>query len=351
MQIFSRISVQERVDFTKNLSVMLKSGIAINDALATLATDIGSPRFREVLVRVRTDIENGTMLAQAFGKEVQVFGAVFVSLIRAGEESGTLEKNLSFLAEWLERHADLRREVSAATMYPKLVFGASVALGGSLAVFILPRLVPMFRDLRVELPLITKMLLAISLFIQDYWHLIAVTAVLAALGARALMRVAAIERAVHTLELRLPLVGAMLREYQLALISRLFATLLKSGFTLNDATPIVREATTNIRYRESIDHVASSLLKGTAFSKSIEGMPALFPRLVANVTAVGEQSGTLADSFHYLAEHYDKEVRSQTKRLPILVEPILLVLIALVVGFIALAIIMPIYTLTSNLSR
>jgi len=171
MSLFSKISSQERVDFTKSLSVMLVSGITINDALADLAEQSDSPHLSKVINRVQKDVENGTSLSQSFGKERKVFGDIFVSLIKAGEESGTLQGNLQFLADWLNRSTDLKREISAATMYPKLVFGASILLGGGLAIFILPKLVPLFTSLDTELPLITKMLLAISLGIQSYWLL------------------------------------------------------------------------------------------------------------------------------------------------------------------------------------
>ena len=155
MRLFSSISSQERVNFTKNLAVMLQSGIAINDALVSLADQSESPRLSAIITRIRNDVENGMQLSVAFAKETDAFGVIFISLIKAGEASGTLQGNLHFLADWLGRNADLKREVGAATLYPKLVFGASLLLGGSLAVFILPKLVPLFTGMKVELPMMT----------------------------------------------------------------------------------------------------------------------------------------------------------------------------------------------------
>lgn len=351
MSLFSQVSGQDRVDFAKSLAVMLKSGITINEALSSLAEQAKSRYFRAVIFRVRDDIEHGTALSIAFGKEKKIFGLVFIGLIKAGEESGTLEENFQFLAEWLDRDEDLRREISAATLYPKLVFSAAMLLGGSLAVFILPRLVPLFSQLDVELPLITKILLAISLFVQDHWLASLLTFAAIIVGFVFLNRILSVRRIFHLLYLRMPFLGGMLRNYQLALITQLFSTLFKSGLTVNASTHIVGEVVSNIHYRESIEKIQKNIEKGTTLSKSMERYPKLYSKTVINIIAVGEKSGSLANSFEYLSEYYSKEVSTQAKKMPTIIEPMLLILIALVVGFIALSIILPIYKLTGSITR
>lgn len=351
MNFFHSISTQARVDFTKSLSIMLKSGIPINDALTEIAEQSSSRYFQKVILEVRDDIENGTLLSVAFAKETKIFGTIFVSLIRAGEESGTLQGNLQFLADWLGRSADLKREVAAATMYPKLVFGAALLLGGSLAVFILPKLVPLFTGLDVELPLITKVLLAVSIFVQQYWVL-GIPAVVAFFFALSYInRIFVVRKMFHLLYLKSPFIGSMLKNYQLALVMQLFGTLLKSGLSLNESVDIVSKAATNIYYQEALESILSHIIKGTTLSASMLNFPKLFPKMTVNIISVGEKSGTLVNSFEYLSDFYTKEVNAQTKKLPTIIEPLLLVFIAVIVGFIALAIIMPIYELTGNISR
>lgn len=339
------------MDFTKSLSVMLKSGMAINDALTALSEQSNSKRLGKIITKVRDDIEDGTILSAAFGKESQTFGPVFVSLIRAGEESGTLQGNLQFLAEWLGRNADLKREVAAATLYPKLVFSAALLLGGALAIFILPKLVPLFDKMKVDLPLITKILLSISLFVQHYWFLAIIGAVFIILLFYFSNRVFFIRKLYHLFFIRMPFIGPLLRNYQLALITQLFGTLLKSGLTLTDSVAIVADATTNIHYQEAIRDIKNSIVKGTTLSHSLEKYPALFPKIIISIVSVGEKSGTLLNSFEYLAEYYTKEVNGLAKKLPTVIEPLLLIMIAFIVGFIALAIIMPIYKLTGSISK
>ncbi|MCA9359023.1 type II secretion system F family protein [Candidatus Kaiserbacteria bacterium] len=348
MGIFNTVSPQERVDFTKNLAIMLKSGITINEALAELAVQSDSKRFSEVIKRVMIDVENGTSLSKSFGKEEKIFGSIFVSLIRAGEESGTLQGNLQFLSDWLNRSTDLRREVAAATMYPKLVFGAAILLGGSLALFILPKLVPLFGSLNVELPIITKVLLAISLWVQEYWLLTIFGVVGVIAGIIYINSFYVFRRLFHIMYLHIPFMGEMLKDYQRALVAQLFATLLKSGLSLNESIHIVSEAATNISYQESLRVIHGKLVKGTTLSDSMRHFGKLFPNMMISIVSVGEKSGSLVKSFEYLSEFFSKEVNMQAKKIPTIIEPLLLVFIAVIVGFVALAIIMPIYELTSS---
>lgn len=351
MIFFNKISSQERVDFTKNLAIMLRSGIPINEALTELSAISSNKHLAKLLCKVRDDIENGTPLSIAFGKEKRVFGPIFVSLIKAGEESGTLQGNLQFLAEWLGRSSDLKREVDAATMYPKMVFSAAIVLGGCLAMFILPKLVPLFSGLKVELPWITRALLSVSLFIAHYWFLCIIGAVALVMVFVYLNRIFLVRKALHIFYIHMPFMGSMLRNYQLALIVQLFGTLLKSGLSLNESVDIVSKASTNICYQEALEAILSSVVKGTPLSKSMGSFPKLFPKMMVNILSVGEKSGTLVNSFEYMSEFYTKEVNAQTKKLPTIIEPLLLVFIAVIVGCIALAIIMPIYKLTGSISK
>ncbi len=349
MIFFNSVSSQDRVNFTKSLAIMLKSGISINNSLAELAEQSESSYFAGVINSVRNDVENGTSLSRAFGKEVKTFGTIFVSLIKAGEESGTLQGNLQFLAEWLNRSNDLKREIAAAIMYPKLVFGAALLLGGSLAVFILPKLVPLFTSLNVELPWTTKTLLNISLWTKDYWLLGLILMIAAVAGIFYSNTFFRVRKLFHTLYINIPFMGTLLKNYQRALITQLFSTLLKSGLSLNQSVDIVAEAATNIPYQESLGIIHDKILKGTTLSTSMKEFDRLFPNMMISIVEVGESSGSLVQSFEYLSEFYTKEVNALAKKIPTIVEPLLLILIAVVVGFVALAIIMPIYEITGNI--
>lgn len=375
MFLFNKISSQEKVDFAKNLAVMLKSGITINEALASLADQTKSKAFSEVIYKVKSEVETGTSLSESFakprtnrgllrflippalysrlarGKEEKAFGKVFISILKAGEASGTLEENLSFLADWLERDHDLRQEIKAAMLYPKFVLTATFILGGGLSVYILPKLTPIFNQLRVELPLATRLLLAFSLFIEKFWYL-ALAGVIGIIVSFVLLnKIKFVKRIFHLIYIKMPFVKDLMISYQLALISQLFSALFKSGMAISEVLGITSEAATNISYQESIEKMKDRVGRGTTLSETMRDFPKLYPKSFVNIVATGEKSGTLDNSFAYLSEFYSKEVKNKTKKLPIIIEPALLVFIAIMVGFVALAIIMPIYELTSGLSQ
>ena len=351
MIFFNKISSQEKVDFAKNLAIMLKSGIAINEALASLADQTKSKAFSKVIYKVKREVEMGTSLSKSFAKEEKVFGRVFISMLKAGEASGTLEENLSFLANWLERDHDLRQEIETAMLYPKFVLTATFVLGGGLSVYILPKLVPLFNQLRVELPLPTRMLLAFSLFIEKFWFLVLVGIIGIIVGFVLLNKIKSVKRVFHLFYIRMPFISGLMVDYQLALISQLFLTLFKSGMAISEVLGITSEAATNIRYQESIEKMKNRIGRGTTFSQAMQDYPKLYPKNMINIVATGEKSGTLDNSFAYLSEFYSKEVKNKTRKLPTIIEPVLLVFIAIMVGFVALSIIMPIYELTRGLSQ
>jgi len=348
--MFDQITSQEKINFTKSLAIMLKSGITINEALMSLAEQSKSGIFKKIIYKIKSDVETGVSLSESLSKQKEVFGNVFIGLIKAGEASGTLEENLSFLADWLERSNDLRGDINAAMLYPKIVFSATIILGGGLSVFILPKLVPLFTSLRVELPPTTKALLSFSIFLQKFWLFIFLGTAGLVLGFILLNRIRNVRRFFHLIYIKMPFFGSLLLDYQLALISQLFSTLFKTGVSINESINIVSETATNICYQESLEKIKKRVVEGTTLSLAMNDYSGLYPKNMVNIISVGEKSGTLDKSFIYLSEFYSKEVNNKIKRLPTIIEPILLITIGLLVGFIAIAIIMPIYGLVGGLS-
>lgn len=347
--MFTRVSQRDLTDFVKNFAMMTKSGIPVNEALSVLSEQSRSRRLRKMLEAVQKDVIAGLSLTASFGKHQTAVGDVFIGLVKAGESSGTLEENLSFLSDWLERNSDLRQEVRAATLYPKFVMTAALVLGGWLTVYILPKLVPFFRELRVELPLPTKILLAVAVWVETWWFVAIFIIAVSVAGFLFGRRLAPIRSLVDRVSLKIPVIGRLIADYQLSLISQLFSTLFKSGLAITEALAITGQAATNLRFRKAVEDARSRVVKGTMLAEALGAYPDLFPKNFVNIVATGEKSGTLDDSFKYLAEFYEKEVRAKTKKLPTVIEPVLLVVIAGAITFIALSIIMPIYKLTSGL--
>lgn len=347
--IFNQISQADQINFAKNLAVLLKGGVTINEAIDSLANQAKKGLMREVLFRLKTRIEKGTSLAAAISEEGDMFGKVFVSLVKAGEISGALADNLEFLAVWLERDSRLRKDISGVMLYPKIVLTAVVILGGGLTVFVLPKLVPMFTSLHVELPFITRMLLGLAVFSQKYWLIIIAVIAVLWIGIYLIFRIEKMRYQYHRTLVRFPYVQEFVIGYQLALFSQLMGTLLRSGIAIDEALFISYLGTSNLYYRKALKDIIDRVEKGNSLVLAMKEYPELYPANSISVLGVGENSGTLEESFFKISDFWTREIMEKTKLLPTIIEPVLLVMIALAVALIALSIIMPIYKLTGNL--
>lgn len=346
--MFFAIKPAEKVNFVKNLSVMIRSGIPLDEALSELAAQTGSTKLKAVIMSVKEDVSRGSSLSSAFAKH-STFDGVFNALVRTGEASGTLEENLIFLAEWLEHENDMKKNISSATLYPKIVIGAVVILAVGLNLFVLPKLLPLFADLNVELPWATKAMFAISNSIRAYWHIALALITLIAAAAFVLRRLPPIRALLDAAYLRIPFFGKLTTDYEMAVISQLFYTCFKSTLSMQESISIIESVLTQTQYRASFARIAERVQTGSSLGDSMKLFPRLYPRQVISIISTGEKSGTLSEAFRYLSEFYSKEVQSKTKNIPTVIEPLLLLFIALMIGFIAFSVIVPIYSISTSI--
>ncbi len=347
--VFNKVSLEEQINFAKNLAVLLKGGVTINEAVDSLANQSRPGPMKKILYRIKSRLENGVSLHSAISGEEGSFGRIFVSLVKAGELSGSLSENLEFLAVWLERDSTLRKQISAVLIYPKIVLTAVILLGGGLSIFILPKLVPMFTSLHVQLPLITQIVLNISLFTQKYWLLVVAGAFLLWLAIFLIFKIPMMKYFYHKTLVFSPYVKEFVVGYQLALFSQLMGTLMKSGISIDEALETAYVGTSNLYYRKVLREIIARINNGVSLVSTMELYKELYPSNSISVLSVGENSGTLEESFFKVSDFWTREIIDRTKILPTIIEPVLLVFIALAVGLIAMSIILPIYKLTGNL--
>jgi type IV pilus assembly protein PilC len=346
----AKLPLEDQVEFAKNLSVLLRGGVSIDESILSLSSQAKSKSFRQTLENINERLSKGVSLFSAMKESQSRFGPVVTSLVRAGELSGSLPENLDFLADWLSRDSNLRKEISSVTLYPKLVLLATIFLGGGLATFILPKLVPMFKGLKVDLPKVTEFILDVSLFLQKNWLYVLIGLIVLFITYQILIRVPQVKYALDFIAIRLPVAGPMIQDYQLALFSQLMATLLKSGLTVDESLEIAYVGTNNSYYKKALIDIRSRMLNGISMTETVKVYPTLYPANFVNLLSVGENSGSIQDSFANLADYYTKEVSIKTKRLPVMIEPVLLVVIGIAVATLALAIILPIYKLTGSIN-
>jgi type IV pilus assembly protein PilC len=331
---------------------MIKSGIPIAEAFEIIHDQTKSPAFEKVLQKITQDIKNGQTLAESLKKHPRVFDQLYVSMIEIGEESGTLEKTLEYLSDQQEKDYDLQQKIKTAMLYPGLVLAATTIMGGFMSFYILPKLVDFFEAFDTDLPITTQILLWFATIMKNYGVVIVISIVILAIGFSSLLKLKSVKPVWHRFILRIPLIGPFIVNGQLARFSRNLSILLKSGVPISRSLEVTAYSLSNITYQKDLLVINQSLSKGKNISDALSN-PRFkhFPGIVQKMINVGEKTGQLEDTLLYLADFYEDEIDAQSKRLSTILEPLLLLGIGLVVGFIALAIISPIYELTGSIRR
>jgi len=342
--------IVDKMLLAKHLSVMLKAGLSLSDALSGAMEQISSKKMKIILNRILEQINNGQTLASGLSLYPKVFSGIFIGMVRVGESSGTLERNLNYISSELSKDYELRRKVKAAMIYPIIILSGTVILGTGLTIFILPKLVDMFNSFRLELPATTKIFLGFATFLVSYgiYALIALIGLLFLL--RFLIKSSKTRPFFHKLYLKIPIFKSLIKNINLTRSCRALSILLKSGVTINESLEITAIVVENVKYREALNNAVLIIKKGRPLSEALNES-LYFPGMVKKMVSVGEKTGKLEESLAYLADFYEEEVNSTTKNLSTLIEPILLVVIGVILGLLAVAIISPIYQFTGSLSR
>lgn len=336
--------------FTKHLATMIKSGMPITDALDTLVSYAKSKKFKNVLKSVLSKIENGKNLSDALKDQGKIFDELYINLIKIGEESGTLEENLEFLANQLSKDYGLKKKVQGALLYPTIVLAAAFIMGGFISIFVLPKLLDLFSSFDVALPLSTRILLFVANAMQNYGILIFGGIALLVAAFILLLKIPQIKMWWDTNIIKVPLFGELIKYGQLARFSRNFGILIKSGVPISRSILVVSETLSNAKFSRDLYLISESLGKGNNIGSSMESKKYFeFPALVSRMILVGEKTGKLDETLLYLGDFYEEEIDNVAKNLTTILEPIMLIIIGLVVGFVALAIISPIYELTGSI--
>jgi len=349
MKFISRISHLDKLLFTKHLAVMIKAGLPLREGVATIQEQTRSRRFKKILDDVIKRLDNGEPLGESLARYPKAFSELFINMIKMGEQSGNLEKNLEYLALQLEKSFALKRKVIAAMIYPAIILVSTFGLGGALSVFILPKLIPLFKSLKVELPLSTRILLWITELVQNYGLFVLLGLIIFVVAIILISRLRLVKLVNHKILLKLPIVGTISQNLNLALFSRTLGTLIKSGVSIVEALDITANTLNNLIYQGQIKEVSLRIQKGKQMSVYLKTKGKLFPATFSRMIGVGEKTGNLEESLVYLADFYEKEVDNTTQKLSTVLEPILLLVIGLIVAFIAISIITPIYQMTRGL--
>lgn len=346
----AKISIMARALFARHLAMMLKSGISISEALM-IVQDSAAGRLKKIVGEVAKTVRAGSSLADAFSRYPKVFSGLFGGAVYAGEASGTLSENLENIAEQLEKEQALNSKIKRALFYPLTVLGMAFVLGMGLAFFVLPKIMPLFEGLKVDLPFTTKALIWFSHLVQKSgFYIFSGIIVFLALFVWLLKR-KFIRPLTHRFLLRCPIVKKISRNINLARLARTLGMLLKSGVNIDQALEITEKTLSNYYYKRALGKVSQMISQGNKLSDGLARFEKLFPPIFVRMLKVGEESGRFEETLFYLARFYESQVDGATKSLALAIEPILLLVIGLVVGFLALSIMTPIYNISGGIRR
>ncbi|MFP4030157.1 MAG: type II secretion system inner membrane protein GspF [Desulfococcaceae bacterium] len=339
---FARVRPSEVALMTRQLSTLAGAGFPLVTALDTMIPQIKSPGFKRVMAQIKDSVVEGNTFAAALSPYPGIFSPVYVNMVRAGETSGTLEIVLDRLADIAEKQQALATRIKTALAYPILMGVIGVLVLFFLLAFIVPSIASIFEDMGQALPTPTRILILISDFLKTYWWVALGGAAAGGFAARRYQKTPAGQRLWDRWALRAPGVGGLIRKLAAARFTRTLASLLANGVTLLAALEIVENIVGNVHLSEAISRAAEEVGKGQAFGPSL-AESGLFPSLAIQMIQVGEQSGELEPMLEKVADVFENEVESAVMSMTSLLEPLMILAMAVVVGFIVLSICLPIF--------
>jgi type IV pilus assembly protein PilC len=345
-----RVKAKDRVLFSRQLSTLINAGLPLLQAMRSVNQQTTNKSLKVILNNIISDIEGGATLSTSMAKNPRVFNQVYVSLIAAGETSGTLDKALDRLAIQQEKDADLASKVRGALTYPIIVVLVMVAVVGFMIVKVLPQVKVIYDGLpNVKLPILTRVLLMISDFVIHYWWIVIIVLGFLVFITTRWARTGPGKEVIDKLKMRSPAIGRLFMKMYMARFARTGSTLVASGVPLLQMLQITGEAVNNVHLQRSIGRAAEKVRGGKSLADAIGNDPNFLP-LVPNMLKIGEQSGAMEDMLAKAAEYYEKEVDNEIAAISSIIEPVMMVMLGVVAFILVAAVLLPIYGLAGNSS-
>lgn len=347
------VPLTQKVFFTENLRVMIHAGLSMSEALNTLAMQSESKSFRKIITNIKDDVESGKSLSAGLSRYPRSFPDIYRSMIQVGEISGTLENVLEELTQQMKKDHKLRTKVRGAMTYPIVILVAMVGITIGLLVFVLPKLLGIFKEFgdTVQLPLATKLLISVSDFVQHNGILTALMIIAVVMLFMAVIRIPAGKKIFHWFLLKGPIIGPISKKVNLARFSRTLSGLLRTDIPVVQSLEITSQVVGNVHYHNAILDTSERIKKGATIAESLQAHVNVFPPLVVQMTYVGERSGNVDDLLSDIADFYEAQVDQVLDNMSSIIEPVLILILAFMVGGIALAVITPMYSLTEAIAE
>jgi type IV pilus assembly protein PilC len=342
---FNKVKFSHVVDFTRQLSIMLTSGLSLSDSLEILKKQAPTKELIKMISQIEEDIRAGSSLSSSLKKHPEVFNKLYISLIKAGEASGKLDEIMKRLAENMEKQREFQSKTRSALIYPALVITVMLVVIFIMITFVVPQLLSLYKGFDIKLPLPTRILITISDFMQKFWIFIVAGVVATAIFLKRYLGTKNGKRQFDTFLLKLPLINKVIQVAALVTSTRTLSILIQAGVPILQALEIIVETTSNVMYQDSFANVQKKVEKGETIGRALDEEQ-IFPPIFVQMTSVGEKTGHLDETLEHLAHYFESEAELAVKAVTVLIEPIVLVILGVGVGFVVISIITPIFSLT-----
>lgn len=339
------VPLKDKVIFVRNLKVMISAGVSLPKALKTLALQSTKKKLRKALLEISEEIIKGRSFADSLVDYPSIFSELFCNMVKVGEESGTLEKNLDILSRQMEREQELKSTIQGAMMYPAVIIGAMMGIGVLMLIMVVPQLAKTFEELELELPLTTKIVIALGSFLTKRWYLVILFLIVFSFLIQLILKIRIGKKTIDTLVLKIPIIASIVRRTNAAYTVRTLSSLLASGVPLVRSLAIISNTLGNFHFRQAITQAVDKVKKGEKLSQALKPYQSLYPASVIQMIEVGEETGETTTILDKLGDFFEEEVANATKNLAAVIEPILMLFIGAVVGFFAVSMVQPMYSM------
>jgi len=343
--VIQRVSRRGLANFTRQLSELLNSGLGLYNALNVIENQIESNYLKTVIGNIKGHIKDGKTFSEALKNHPVIFSDLYVNLVRSGEESGSLTEVLANIADFLDKDEDMRTKLIAALAYPGLMAVVGFVTIFILIAFVVPRLVNMFIEMGEKLPLPTSIVIGLSDFVRTYWFLLALFVVIVIFLFQSSKSNMAAKNGIDRFKLKIPVFGKLLKDTELARFSRTLSMLLKNGVPVLHSLKITSDVITNVVIKNQVKAIHKDVMEGMSLSSAIKKNTS-FPVFVINMTAIGEEGGFLDKALLTIARSYEIEIDRLMKIITALLEPVFILIMGLAVGFIVVAMLLPVFQIS-----
>jgi len=348
-QMGGRVSIKEKAIFTHQLATLLKAGMKLTAALKTLSKQSRNKHLKAVISQIHNDIEQSNSLSEAMAKHPKIFSSVYTAIIEAAEQSGALSETLRVLSDQLKSQASVSSRIKSALVYPVFLLAVSAVVVGVLMTFVIPKFLELFVNANQKLPVPTKILISVTETMKGSWWIVVLVIVAVICAITTALKNRRFKIFFDSLLLNLPVAGTLNRKLQLARFARTLGSLLNGGVRILTAVQTTKGTTNNIAFADDIRGLEEKILKGSTLAEAI-GSQRYFSEIASNMVAVGEETGTLDEMLLELADMYDNESESAIGSMTTLLGPLMIVVLGLIIGFVVLAILMPIFETSTMVS-